>query len=77
MVIGRLRVSERPMTVGELIDYLTYNHARDRIVLIQDYATRHSGVVPCIIKDAYMKKASDYQYEEDENGAFCAVLIGY
>lgn len=71
------------MTVGELIDYLSYNHDRDRIVLIQDCATLYSGVLPCIIKDAYMKKASDYQFmtcnpnEENKNGVFCAVLIGY
>jgi len=68
-------MSERPMTVGEVIDFLS-TFDRSRIVLIQDWATRYSAVVPCIINASYMKKVSEYQFTHDENGDYCAVVIG-
>ena len=65
----------KPMTVGELIDYLGA-YDEDRFVLIQDSATHYSCLAHCIIRTASMKQVSNDQFQEDENGNIEALILG-
>lgn len=66
---------EKAMTVGELIDCLgAYDESR--IVVVQDSATFYTSVCPIIIRDAQMRKTSEDQYVETEDGNYLALIIG-
>lgn len=69
-------MENKPMTVGELIDYLGV-YDEKRIVVVQDSATHYSSVSPIIIRDSIMRKTAHDQYIVSEDGTgYFTLIIG-